>query len=238
MKSRKVLLAVTTISALSITGCETLKLPSDLYKILETKKELGVNTIIAGLKEALIKGSEEASNQLSKKGGYTNNKLLHIPVPEEFKKVSKTMRQIGLGSLVDDFECKMNAGAEQAAGQIKPIFGKAIQEMSFNDARQILNGNNTAATDYFRRTIGKNLRQLYAPVVQKQLNSVGAIRAYNDLLSQYSTIPFVKQPKLNLEEYVVDKAINGLFDVIAQKEQWIREDPAARTTEILRRVFE
>lgn len=237
MKTRRSLILPTVTLALALSGCETLKVGEAALSLLQPGKELSVQTIASGLKEALMKGTDDAAAQLSKEGGYADNKLLRIPVPEELEKVSSTMKKLGLGGLVDAFEKKMNTGAEQAAAKAKPVFWNAIKRMSFQDAKNILAGGETAATDYFRATIGDELRSVYAPVVRDQLNSVGAVRAYNDLVARYSAIPFVTKPSLNLEEYATGKALDGLFSVIAQEEKKIREDPAARTTELLRRVF-
>ena len=237
MKPARALVLPTLALVLALSGCETLQLGEAALGLLQPGKELSVETIALGLKEALLKGTEEAVAQLSEKGGYADNELLRIPVPQELEKVSKTMRKIGLGGLVDTFEEKMNTGAEQAAAKVKPVFWGAIKRMSFADAKGILTGGEAAATDYFRAAIGGELRSVYAPIVSKQLNSVGAVRAYNDLVARYSALPLVKKPSLDLEDYATDKALAGLFSVMAQMEKKIREDPAARTTELLRRVF-
>ncbi len=231
----KILTLIT--AALILSGCETLQVGEDALRTLQADKALNLETIISGLKEALMKGTEGAVTQLSSQGGYYDDKLLHISVPNELEKVSSMMKKIGLGSLVDTFEKKMNTGAEQAAAQAKPVFWNAIRAMNFQDAKGILNGGETAATDYFRSTIGEELRHVFAPIVAKQLNSVGAVRAYNDLMTRYSAIPLVKKPSFDLQEYTTEKTLDGLFSVVAHEEKQIREDPAKRTTELLRRVF-
>jgi hypothetical protein len=148
------------------------------------------------------------------------------------------LRTLGLGSLVDDFESKMNLAAEQAAAQATPVFVGAIRQMTFADAKNILSGKETAATDYFREKTSAQLRDLYKPIVATYTAQSGAARAYKALVERYNQIPLVPKPQsASLDDYVTDKAIGGLFSVLANEEAKIRKDPAARTTQLLRTVF-
>lgn len=201
------------------------------------KEEMSASTIAAGLREALEQGTGNAVARLGRKGGYGNSRSFYIPAPPELEKVTRTLRKIGLGSLVSNFEARMNRGAELAAAKAKPVFWKAIRQMSFRDAKGILTGPDTAATDYFEKTIGSELKALYRPVVARELNNVGALRAYSEIVKQYNALPMTQKPALDLESYATDKALAGLFALVAQEEKKIRHDPAARTTELLRQVF-
>ena len=199
---------------------------------------LSLETIVAGLKEALTVGTQNTVTQTSKAGGYLNNARIRIPLPQELQSVAKTMRSIGLGSLVDDFENKMNVAAEQAATKATPVFVGAIKQMTFADAKNILAGKETAATDYFREKTSAQLRDLYKPIVTTYTDQSGAARAYKALMDRYNQIPFVaKTQQTSLDDFVTDKAIAGLFAILADEEVKIRKDPAARTTELLRTVF-
>lgn len=237
MKATRVMILPTIAVALALAGCETMQIRETALSLLQPGSELSAETVGSGLKEALIKGTEDATAKLSKKGGYADNNLLRIPVPQELAGASSTMRKLGLGGMVDTFETKMNAGAEQAAAKAAPVFLSAIRQMSFKDAKGILSGGDTAATDYFRKTISGELTTVYKPIVQEQLASVGAVRAYSDLVARYSALPLVKKPTLNLEDYATGKALDGLFTAVGEEEKRIRKDPAARTTDLLRKVF-
>jgi hypothetical protein len=131
----------------------------------------------------------------------------------------------------------MNVAAEQAAAKATPVFIDGIKQMSFADAKAILKGDNTAATDYFRRVGEGRLQEVFAPIAAAQMEQVGAVSAYNTLLSAYRKLPFSSEPQFSLEEYVTEKSIDGLFYVLAEEEKKIRKDPAARTSALLRRVF-
>lgn len=198
---------------------------------------LSADTIVAGLKEALSVGTRRTVAQTGQAGGYAQNPLIRVPLPEQLQGPAKALRAVGLGGLVDNLEAKMNEGAEQAAAQAAPIFVGAIRQMTFADARQILDGADTAATDYFREKTGPQLRELYKPVVARNLEQVGAAKAYGDLMGRYNALPLVPKVSFTLEEYVTRKGVDGLFTVLAAEEKRIRQDPAARTTELLKRVF-
>jgi hypothetical protein len=229
--------SMTRISATAILVCAAILCGCENMGNLLGPKELSIETIAAGLKEALTKGTERGANRLSKDGGYYNNDLLRIPVPPELDSVAGAMRKIGLSKMVDSFEKKMNEGAEKAASKVKPLFWKAIRQMTFQDAKAILFGKDTEATEYFRRTIGEDLRGVCKPVIASTLGEVGAVRSYNSLMDKYMSLPFVKKPLFSLEDYVTDAAMEGLFHVVGEEEKEIRENPVARTTALLQKVF-
>ncbi len=218
------------------TGCETLD--KEFAKFAGGGQGgLSTDTIVAGLKEALSTGTGNAVAQTSKVGGYWDNARLKILLPQELQKFGDTLRDIGLGSQVDSLEKKMNEGAEMAAKSAGPVFLDAIKGMSFSDAKSILSGNDTAATDFFRAKTSDRLKAQYAPIIKKELDQVGAAKLYGALSQKYNLIPLVPKVNANLEDYVTQKALDGLFLVIADEEKKIRQDPAARTTELLRKVF-
>ena len=216
-------------------GCQMLE--SGAVKSLFKEEGLSEETIIRGLKEALREGSKKAAATLSQPGGYANDAQLRIPIPEDLHDVAAKLRKIGMGRLVDEFEAAMNEAAEHAAKQAVPVFVNALKGMTFNEARRILKGHDTAATDYFRRVTTAQLRQAYGPVVTQVMNEIGAVRKCNELIARYTSIPLVKPVEFSVEGHVIDRALQGLFTSIAHIERDIRHNAAARTTELLREVF-
>jgi hypothetical protein len=199
--------------------------------------QLDERTVSAGLKEALRVGTERTVFSTSRMDGYLGNALIRIALPDEYQPVAQTLRTIGLGGQVDSLETAMNRAAEQAAGEAKNIFWNAISQMTLTDALGILNGGQTAATDYFRDRTTHNLRNRFRPIVSQKMGEVGLYQVYNQFMTVYNTLPLLSKPALNLEDYVTDKAMGGLFTVLADEERKIRENPAARTTDLLRQVF-
>ena len=200
--------------------------------------DLSSDTIANGLKEALEVGTRKAVENVSKEGGYLNNPKIHIPLPPRVQQAAGLMRQLGLNKMADDFEQSINRAAEKAAPQATSIMIDAIKSMTIDDARNILNGENDAATRFFEdRTRGK-LADLFEPVIDTSLKEVGATRYYNQLNDKLSSVPVVGQElDMDLQDYVTDQALNGLFVMLAEEEQKIRDNPAARTSEILQQVF-
>lgn len=193
--------------------------------------------IIRGLKEALRVGISNGSDQASQVNGYFSNALIKIVMPPEAQKVETALRQIGLGGEVDKFILSLNRAAEDAAKKAKPIFFTAITSMTINDALGILNGSDTAATAYLRRTSGVALFNSFFPVVDSTLQLNQATRHYADIVNTYNKIPFVQKVDPDLKRYATNKAIDGLFLLVAEEEKKIRKDPVARVSDILRRVF-
>ena len=196
-------------------------------------------TVVAGLRDALRVGTERTVSATSRPGGYLANELIRIHTPESLESMTGALRAIGLGAKVDELEVAMNRAAEQAAGEATSVFWNGIQQISFQDARGILSGGDTAATDYFRRTTSAELRRRFSPIVEQKMAAVGLVQLYDDLVSRYRAIPLASlagQPP-DLRQHVTDGALAGLFSVLGQEEARIRRDPAARSTELLRAVF-
>jgi len=199
---------------------------------------LDTETLIKGLKEALEVGSKRAIEEISQPGGYLDNKNIRIPLPDGIDKVASLLRKYGLEKQVDQFEESMNRAAEKAAPQATDLIVGAVKEMSFEDAKKIYQGSDDAATQYFKEKTSDKLRQLFQPSVKESLGQVGATRYYNDLAGEAKDIPFVgEKVNVDLDNYVTEEALNGLFTMLAAEEKKIRENPAARTTDLLKEVF-
>jgi hypothetical protein len=193
--------------------------------------------IASGLKEALKIGTENTVNLTGKVDGYFTNEAIKILMPQKLQTLEKGLRTVGYGPQVDEFILSMNRAAERAAPSAKQIFWDAIGQMSFDDAKKILSGSNTAATDYFKSKTTDNLTTAFKPVVNQTMNEVGVVRQYNDLVGRFQAIPFVKHETVDIDQYVVTKSLDGLFYVLGQEEQKIRTNPAARVTDLLKEVF-
>jgi hypothetical protein len=201
------------------------------------KPGLDERTIISGLREALSVGTQRTVASTARRDGYWGDAQLRIPLPVAFDRTAAGLRSVGLGSLVDDFELTMNRAAERAAAEATPVFVRAITQITFADARSILGGDERAATRYFESRTRPELGQRFAPIIQASMQEVGLVRLYDGLVKRIAQLPLVPAPSLDLEAYVTDKALAGLFTVLAREEAKIRRDPAARTTELLRTVF-
>ncbi len=199
--------------------------------------ELSDAKIGSGLKEALKVGTENTVNLTGKTDGYFLNEAIKILMPEKLQTLEKGLRMVGYGPQIDEFVLSMNRSAEQAAPHAKQIFWDAIGEMTFEDARKILSGNETAATQYFKEKTTGKLTTVFQPVVEKSMNEVGVTKQYNELVGRYQTIPFVKSETFDINHYVVTKALDGLFHVLGEEERKIRTNPAARVTDLLKEVF-
>jgi hypothetical protein len=223
-----------------LAGCTSAQISQVISDI---GKEPGNNTtptsseVAEGLKEALLKGVSVGADQLSQADGYLGNAQIKIPFPPDAKKAEDKLRQIGLSNEVDRFIATLNHGAEDAAKEAKPIFISAIQQMTIADAWAILKGQQDAATQYLRKTTSTQLKDKFKPVIQNSLSKVNATKYYGDLMNTYNKIPLVEKVNPNLDDYATDLAIQGLFTMIAKEEQNIRQNPIARTTDILKRVF-
>ena len=202
-----------------------------------TNQGLDPATVALGLKDALRVGTERSVESTSGLDGFLGNNLIRIALPEKLQGVGSALRKLGMGSQVDAFEVTMNRAAEQAAGEATEVFWGAIKEMTLSDALGILNGGDTAATSYFRSNTSDDLRARFGLIVSSKMSELGLYRRYDQLISRYSQIPFVSSPSLDLDNYVTDKALGGLFTVLGQEETKIRRNPAARSTELLKHVF-
>lgn len=206
-------------------------------KKLAGKEELSQEKIASGLKEALQVGTENAVRSTGRLDGYFGNPKIKIPMPEKLQTMEKGLRAVGQGDQVDAFVLSMNRAAERAAPEAKAIFWDAIREMSFRDAEKILNGSDTAATEYFRRKTTERLATAFRPIVSDAMNQVGVTRQYKELVGRARGIPFLKLEEFDLDDYVVRRALDGLFTVLGEEERKIRREPAARVTDLLREVF-
>lgn len=193
--------------------------------------------IVKGLKEALEIGTNNAVTLVSRYNGYFKNPKIKIPLPENVQKTEKFLRGIGFGRQVDEFELSMNRAAERAAPQAKSIFWEAIKEMTFADARNILNGPDDAATSYFRQKTTAQLYSEFKPLVHQAMSEVGVTQAYQTIDQKMQVLPFTESVRFDLDRYVTGKALDGLFLMLAAEEKKIRQDPAARVTDLLKKVF-
>jgi hypothetical protein len=213
------------------------KLLNKASKAINGEKPLSADEVAQGLKEALTKGASKGSDLVSQVDGYFKNAEIKIPFPPEVKRVEDKLRQIGMGNQVDKFVLTLNRGAEDAAKQAKPIFVDAIKAMTIQDAWSILKGQQDAATQYLRKTTTDQLKVKFKPVIQASLNKVNATKYYAELVAEYNKLPFVEKVNPNLDDYTTDRAIEGVFIMIAKEEKNIRQDPLARTTDLLKKVF-
>lgn len=193
--------------------------------------------IADGLREALRVGTERVVGQVGARDGYNADSTIHIPLPGVLKDVQSMLRRFGMADLANDLELRLNRAAEAAAPAAKELFWQAISGMTLEDVEGIYNGPDDAATRYFQGKMTAPLAERMAPVVDRSLAEVGAIRSYDEMMAQYAALPFVPDVKANLTEYVVEKAMDGLFHYVAEEEAAIRNNPAKRTTELLQRVF-
>ena len=219
------------------------KLGSVLEKVLQpttatTGSALTPTDIATGLKEALRVGIDKGSTQASALDGYYKNDLIKILFPPEAQRIESRLRQLGFGRQVDQFVVALNRSAEDAAKKAKPVFFKAITQMTIQDAVGILRGSDNAATEYLRRTTGQQLVAEFTPIIDSTLQKNNATRYYNSLATTYNKVAFGQKPvNANLTEYATGKAVDGLFLLVAQEEKRIRENPIARVSDILKRVF-
>lgn len=197
------------------------------------------NEMADGLKEALANGVESAIKTLGKKDGFMKNSLVQIPLPDSLKIAEKTARNLGQGAYVDTFIGTMNHAAEMAVPEAAELLGEAIRKMSVEDATKILNGPDDAATQYFRKVSEAKLVERFQPIVQNATNQVGVTAAYKNLVGQAAPLlsGFIPTETLDIDHYVTQKSLDGLFKYIALEEKRIRENPMARTSYLLKKVF-
>ena len=212
----------------------------DLGKIFksDSKSNLSNGDIVAGLKEALEVGTTNTVDLTGKVDGYFANAAIKILLPSQLQTVEQGLRLIGQGQKVDEFVLAMNRSAEKAAPAAKDIFWSAIKGMSFDDARKILAGGDTAATEYFRAKTSDTLTTAFRPVVDDTMKQVGVVQQYDQLVGAYKSVPFASSlPTVDIQAYVVGKALDGLFLVLGEQEKKIRTNPTAQVTDLLKKVF-
>ncbi len=207
---------------------------------LKPQDSLDNSTIIKGLKEALATGTERAVAEVSKPDGYFGNQLIKILLPERIQKAANILGEVGYRGQVDEFVVSMNRAAEKAAPKAARFFGDAIRQMTVEDAKGILNGGDTAATRFFEKKTRAQLFDAFKPTVSRSMDQVGTARAYKEMVGTYESIPFASLaglPTLDLDTYVTNKALDGLFIMVGEEEKKIRNNPAAQTSDLLRKVF-
>lgn len=200
-------------------------------------KGLSSQDITKGLKEALNVGSRNATGKASAVDGFNKNALIRIPFPSEARDMRSTLLKIGMKRQVEDFERQLNRAAEDAAKKAAPIFVGAITKMTINDGLTILRGKDDEATQYLRRSTATELTRQFRPIIGTSLKKVEITKYWNPLFTSYNKVPFVKKVNPNLDDYVTQRAVDGLFKLVAQEETKIRKDPAARVSDILKKVF-
>lgn len=198
---------------------------------------LSDDRITAGLKEALRISTGKAVASTGRPDGFLKNAAIKILLPPKLQTAGKTMRMLGMGAQVDALEVGMNRAAEQAAPQARQIFLNALTRMTFSDARGIVTGGDTAATDYFKRQSTEELTTAFTPIVHQAMLKVGVVRQYNALMQNPALSRLSSNENFNLDDYVVGKTLDGLFYELGQEEKRIRKDPAAQTTQLLKDVF-
>lgn len=220
----------------------------DLLKIFDSEESPETSTelvsalsngeIVDGLKEALIKGTQSAVSLLGRTDGFLANPDVKIPMPDSLSKVESGLRKIGQDKVADNFVETMNRAAEKAVPEAAGIFADSVKQMSIEDARQILQGEDDAATQYFRKNSGDALKQKFLPIVEDATDKVGVTSSYKKLSENLGVLSgFIDTDKLDLDEYVTNKAMDGLFLMVAAEEKKIRENPVERTTDLLKKVF-
>lgn len=193
--------------------------------------------IIDGLKEALRVGTDTVTGQLGGLDGFNADPSIHIPLPEELATAQTYLKKVGLGSLGDEVELRMNRAAEASMEEAKTVVVKAIQDMTLEDAKSILDGPDDAATQYFRKVGEGDLRGRIEPIVDDALTQVGAVQALDEMLSGYAKIPFVPDVKGDLGQHATDLTLDGLFKYLAKEEAAIRANPEKQVTALLKKVF-
>lgn len=193
--------------------------------------------MVDGLKEALSKGAQQAIAKLGKTDGFLKNPEVAIAMPASLKKVDKLLRKVGQEKMADEFVATLNHAAEQAVPEAASLFADSISQMSVQDAQAILKGPDNAATEYFRKTSGAKLAERFKPTVQSATGKAGVTHAYKELLNKAGPLAKMMGKDADLDGYVTDKTIDGLFKMIAAEEKLIRQDPLARSTDLLKKVF-
>jgi phosphoribosylcarboxyaminoimidazole (NCAIR) mutase len=222
-----------------LPSCSNAQFLKKVSKALEGTTTTGFteDEATAAIREALIKGTGESVNLVSVVDGYFKNPEIKIPFPPEAVSIESKLRAVGLGAQVDKAVLSINRAAEDAAKEAKPIFVAAVKGMTIREAINIVRGKENAATEYLKNTTSPELKLKFRPVIEQSLNEVNATKYWTDVINSYNKIPLVQKMNPDLAGYVTDKAIEGLFIMIAKEELKIRKDPVARTTELLKKVF-
>lgn len=231
---KKLALILALISSTEIVAAQ-IKFPT--VKIPTFSKNNNDVDISGGLKEALNKGLEKAVARVSVTDGFLKDETIKIVLPQELKEVDTRFRAMGMGSAMDEGIKLLNRAAEDASGKATPIFTNAVKEMTFNDAKGILMGENNAATEYMKQKTSTPLYQAFNPTVRQSLEKVGATAVWEQIITRYNSLPLVSRVNPDLSNYVTNKTIDGLFVMVAKEELAIRKDPINRTSDLLKKVF-
>jgi hypothetical protein len=192
---------------------------------------------VSALKTALEKGSRAAVEQLGRENGFFGDARVKIPLPDSLARAERSMRRLGLGRYADELELAMNRAAEAAVPEAKQLFIDSVKKMTVKDAKGILAGGETAGTEYFRRTTSKQLRQRFLPIVRKSTEKVGVARTYNRYAQQGAALGLIREEQADLDAYVTQKALDGLYFMVAEEEKKIRKDPVGAASSIIKKVF-
>jgi len=233
----RIVLALSLLTNLSLAQVSASQIGDIAKRLGLGTSSLSDSKINAGLKQALQIGAENSVQLVGRKDGYFANAAIKILMPKNLQPLEKGLRMVGYGPKVDDFVLSMNRSAEAAAPAARKIFVDAITSMSFDDARHILTGGDTAATEYFKQKTTPQLSAAFRPVVDKTMADNGVTKQYNSLVGQYKALPFARKQDLDITNYVVGKALDGLFFELGEEERKIRKDPAKQTTDLLKEVF-
>jgi len=230
---KKIKLLLILLISLQLSSC------AELQQAMNQLPQEGLSNaqIASGLKEALNKGIDKEVTKLMAPDGFYKDKMVKILLPQELQKVDQTLRDLGMGQLADEGLKLLNTAASDAVKEAKPIFVDAITTMTFDDAKNILLGNQTAATDYLKQKTQNRLYQKFKPQVQQSLHKVKADEVWTKIINKYNQIPFVDKVNPDLTDYVTQKAMVGVFKKVAVEEQKIRTNISERTSDLLKRVF-
>jgi hypothetical protein len=225
---------------LLLIGCFTLMSCAELQQVANQFPEIGQTQtldISSGLKEALNNGISKQVSKLTLTDGFFKNEMVKILLPDELQKVDKTLRSIGMSKLADEGLKVINRAAEDAVKESTPIFVDAVKNMSFTDAKNILMGNESAATTYLQNSTSTALYSKFNPVIKNSFSKVGADKVWSQIITKYNSVPLVKKVNPDLTDYTTNKAMEGVFKMIAVEEKNIRVDLASRTSDLLKKVF-
>lgn len=199
--------------------------------------DASIGEIGDAFKEALKIGSENVVNKLGTVDGFNKDTAIHIPLPKELSTVKNVLEKVGMSSIVDDLELKLNRAAETATPMAKSLFLQSISEMTFDDVQTIYEGPEDSATQYFKKKMSASLGTEMRPIIENSLSTVGAVQAYDTMIGEYKNLPFVPNVKADLTDHVVQKGMDGIFHYIAQEEAAIRSNPIKQSTALLKKVF-
>lgn len=238
MKTLFTIIFILTAASLSAQINLLKKASDNVNSIIRSDVKLSESDIKKGLSEALKKGSEYAVNNASQHNGFNANQLIRIPFPPEAKNVKESLLKIGLQNQIHSFEESMNQAAESASKEALQILVNAIKQMNIQDAYSILKGADNAATTYLEEQTSTGIYNAFKPIIGLSMQKHKVAQKWTPLTTKYNALPFTKDINTDLEDYITNKAIYGLFVLIAQQEKEIRKDPLARTSDILRKVFD